>query len=199
MDKEKVLLLYSGGFDSTVLLLDLIKQDLDVHVMYLEFKQENLVGELNAMNFWVQKYTLTNILRSVPMFKGDGEYVHMRNLILASYGMAYAEKKGIQKVYMGLVANEGVTAYPDTTPMFEKLMSSMGEHLAGIDFIAPYVTMSKTELFAYASNMFPEEIDLILEKSFSCNFPVDYKPCGICGDCKHIEAYKKYKEENLEK
>jgi 7-cyano-7-deazaguanine synthase len=199
MDKEKVLLLYSGGFDSTVLLLDLLHNNYEVELMFFNYNQKNYMQEITCATHWAVKHGLKFHSLTIPMIMGDGEYVHMRNLIMASYAGALAEKRGIGKIFMGLVKNEGVTAYPDTTIVFEKLMSLTLEYLGGIGVHAPFVNFTKTDLFAFAHEYFPERMKEILDITFSCNHPLDGKPCGKCGDCLSIEAYKNYNAEDLQK
>lgn len=207
MEKQKVLLLFSGGYDSVILLHDLLDQGFDVHVMYIDYGQKVAPRELIHFDYWVAKHKLTFvdlILNSFDWTKSTitggkstgneskDEYVEMRNLIFLGYASSYAQAKGINAIYCAFVHGEH---YDDTNPLFVKAFDLLTSTTIGIEFRAPYVNMTKGDITSQMENHFPLDLNEVFEHSITCNTPKMegrkvVEPCGKCNGCKVISELK---------
>jgi 7-cyano-7-deazaguanine synthase len=204
MDKPKALLLFSGGFDSVVLLHEVLQLGYNPELLFVEYGQRNHEWELAHAEYWKEKYNLQlNILplnlswsNSALLTKGeisadevDNQYLEMRNLIFLSYALSYAEHNKIWDIFFGILGG----TYNDASPQFAKLFDSLAYNTTGIQVSAPFSLYSKDQVKDYAVNVLHLDMKEILEHTISCNVP-DPKtgePCGICLDCKVINEYKK--------
>jgi len=201
--KPKVLLLFSGGFDSTVLLHDLLKQGKDVHLLFVNYGQKPLREEMNFFTYWVDKYNLNYTTLEIPPIKWsnstmfqhgnhnkaiDDDYIEMRNPIFLSYASSLAESLGIPTIASALLWN----SFKDTTPYFAKSFDAMLFNTGEMDLYSPYMYFKKkTEFGEYAIELLGEHVvNEILEHTISCNVPVDGKVCGECHECKSIAEIK---------
>ena len=202
MEKEKVVALCSGGFDSIVMLNDLARNlRYDVHVLFFNYGQKNAREEQYWVEYWVEKLGLNPIqclaLTLPPMtwcstsMTGcsevkdyeslEAQYVPMRNMIFASYALSYAESVGAREIFTALL---GGGTYPDTTTDFVYHLNEIAEAV-GIEFTAPFISHDKMYLYSRAVSY--DMLSRGERKFFSCNTPIDGKPCGRCADCKIIE------------
>jgi 7-cyano-7-deazaguanine synthase len=201
-EKPKALLLFSGGYDSVILLHELVDAGMNVHVMYVDYGQTVAQTEIKHFDYWVEKFDLQKnaellTLPSIEWSKstmlggestGDelkDEYVEMRNLIFLGYATSYAQAKGIKGIYAGFIHGE---YYDDTNPLFVKAFDTLITATAGIEFNAPYVELTKGDI----TEMNTDIIDLeeVLAHSITCNTPIDNEPCGKCAGCKVIDEIK---------
>lgn len=203
MKKEKIVALCSGGFDSIVMLNDLARNPkYDVHVLFFNYGQKNACKEMYWVEYWIDRLKLNPIqcigLSLPPLtwcntsMTGDGvvtdyssieaQYVPMRNMIFASYALSYAESVGAGEIFMALL---GGGTYPDTTTDFVYYLNGISEAV-GIKFTAPFISHDK--MFLYTRAMQYDIVTFEGDKLFfSCNTPIEGKPCGKCADCKIIE------------
>lgn len=198
----KKLLLFSGGFDSTILLLDNMRHGDDVTVMYVDYGQAVADAEISHMLYWVAKFNLPYEILRLPKLawskstmlgeKGTGnewddEYVEMRNLIFLSYAISYAEAKEINQIEVGFI---NVPAhYPDTSPIFVDLMDMVGRHSNGVRVQAPIDHMTKENLFEYAKTA-GYDLREVFDHTITCNTLVNREPCGECTGCKEIKKFE---------
>jgi 7-cyano-7-deazaguanine synthase len=201
MGKPKALILFSGGFDSVVLLHDLLKQGYYPILLFISYGQKPLEQELNHARYWSKKYNLFMKLLTIQPFSWsksamfehgeeyvdevDNDYIELRNLVFFSYAASMAESLKIKTIASAILFNN----FPDTNPTFCKGFDSMLYSISGIELYTPYQMMDKEGLgdFAKESGFNLREI---LDNSISCNVPVGSKPCGECKECKEISKIK---------
>ena len=208
--KPKVLLLFSGGFDSTVLLQELHHEGYDVNLLFMDYGQKGFDIEYKHFCYWRDKYDLVSFVRKVPAFeispshsmKGNfeneytdsTEYVELRNLVFFSIASSLAQSLNIGTIATALIWGSD---FPDTKPEFVKSFDAMLYSLSGITLYAPYMFMTKMEL---ADSFFEElygDIYSVVYNSITCNVPEGGKPCGKCGGCEEIEEIKEKYEKYL--
>lgn len=204
MTKHKVLLLFSGGFDSTTLLLENIKDGNDVTVMYFDYGQGVADLELDYFHYWVNRFNLKNEVLILPKIawsqsvmlggesSGDShkdEYIEMRNLIFVSYAISYAEAKGINEIQCGFI---GDATYPDANPLFIDMMNLVSLQTINASLTAPYGFMEKEEVFEVCKEVC-EELGIdpkeVLDNMITCNVPVDNSPCWECNSCLKVKSF----------
>ena len=195
---EKIVVLNSGGFDSTTLLAELASYGkYEIHSLYFDYGQLNSLYDSKCAKDNSDKLGVFHHEVMLPRFswtkncfytesvnEHDTQYLEMRNVIFISYALSLAESIGAKAIYMAILANG---EYPDTKPDFLAKMKSLCETL-GISFETPYSCTSKEGLFYIASKL---GVGTKLSY-FSCDTPTPIlgKPCGKCSDCLSLKDYE---------
>jgi 7-cyano-7-deazaguanine synthase len=209
MNKEKAVVILSGGMDSTTLLYDVVKQGFDVSVLSFNYGQRH-VKELDCAKKTCQKLNLQHkildlsILNEVapssltrenwdvPEGKYDDEnmkqtVVPNRNMVMLSLATSYAI--GIKAKHLFYGAHAGDHAiYSDCRPEF---VESIGKTISlcddfKIDFKAPYLFMDKGDIAIRG-----KELSVPYEDTWTCYKGLE-KACGVCGSCsERLEAFAK--------
>lgn len=219
MSDFDVILLYSGGVDSTVLLHSLIKKQ-NVRVMALSFKYgqrnniENWCAKLQASNLKCG-FKLVDLTTAFDEFKsalcgtkeampetvevlGDAQpivYVPYRNMIFLAYALGFAESTNVPKIYYGAQLNDNYQFF-DTTPQFVSyinLIASLNRKFSTV-IEAPFATKPKKEIIKEGL-----ELGIDFANIISCYNPsingYGIKSCGICPSC--TQRLKAFKELNV--
>lgn len=189
---SKILSLCSGGFDS-VLMLNVVRMnnpDAEIHTLFFDYGQKTCSQERACAKKVSEK--LSCVFHEVklpkfewtagdfysPEYSGEGEYLEMRNLVFISYALSLCESFGFESLYMATLKSLG---YYDTSEDFLSKIKGIARD-KGISLETPFSTVSKDEL-CYVAFM----CSLKRDDFFSCDNPVDGKPCGKCPDCLAIE------------
>ena len=199
---KKICVLASGGFDSSVLLADLLERGCEVYPFYV---RSGFYWE-KAELYWLKRFlkALSNrrlkplTIAEVPMRwimgghwslsgKGapssraawDSVYLPGRNLLLLSQAGVYAATHGIPTVALGVLRGN---PFADSRPKFLKDMeSAINDALRSrLKVVAPYTKLGKTQVGRLAARLgkrFP------LELTFSCLRPRGLAACGKCSKC----------------
>lgn len=180
---EKKVLLFSGGFDST-LQEWLIKPDV---LLYVDMKTSYSEVEIEFLKTLPRYYTDRLIIKECPLgeYERDNKYLPYRNLILGTIAMEYG-----QHVYFGF--NEADNA-PDKDDLFIKKMTSLFRHLnincvvdmgwknKKFSFNAPFKHMTKTALVA---ECIKNGMDYdVIRHIRSCYDGHSLVGCGVCRPC----------------
>lgn len=200
-DSGKVMVVYSGGLDSTVLLHKLAAQSRVAgaigflygqrHSKELEFAKENCrklnidfyLADISALAPMFGNNSLTDRDVEVP----EGKYyesnmkstvVPNRNMIMLSLAAARAIAVGAQAV--AYAAHSGDHAiYPDCRPEFTEAMERALAlcHYYPIGLERPFVGMTKADIVRLGADL---GVDFSL--TWSC-YKGGEKHCGKCGTC----------------
>ena len=185
---EKIVALCSGGFDS-VCLLNYIRDlfpDSEIKTVFFNYGQKSYLQEREASKKVSAKLGCTFIEITLPKFhwtsgdfysdgfSGDKEYLEMRNLVFISYGLSICESTNSSKLYMATLKSLG---YYDTSEEFLSKVRGIASD-KGISLETPFSGLSKYDLSSFAFKYSISEEDF-----FTCDNPVDGKPCGSCPDC----------------
>ena len=212
MEKQKVVVIYSGGMDSYTLLCDLYKQEmLEVHAVSFNYGQRHVkeldfakrvCTELEIPHRIVNMAEIghdllggssqTDITIDVPEGHYEDENMKLtvvpnRNMIMLSLAMGYAISINAQAVYFG--AHSGDHAiYPDCRLTFIDAMNEVGRtcDYKVINILAPFIHMDKGDIAIRGV-----ELGLDYSNAWTC-YNGREKPCGKCGACQErLEAMKK--------
>lgn len=210
--KPKVLVVSSGGMDSTVLIYDMIDQGTEVSTISFDYGQRHkkeldfaaaTATKLNLRHHVVDLSGLTSILAesgsalvaeetSVP----EGHYaednmrktvVPNRNMMMLSIAGAIAVSTGCEFIATGVHAGDHAV-YPDCRPRFIELVGdALVQGNAGFGdmrgVLAPYVRISKAEIARKGILL-----KVPFEETWSCYKGEKYH-CGRCGTCvERLEA-----------
>ena len=191
MELNKVVVLASGGLDSSVLLALYKNLGYEVYPLYIHYDNKYVFEEIEKLkevcklldipsdNIWTIDAHF-HYSRSSCVADGDNPYVEMRNLVFMSYAVSYAENIGAQTIAVGFI--KVPVGYPDTSKQFINDFNIMSYSAIGIEAKAPLMELDKTGVYKLG-----RKLGIGLKNTISCNTPKDGKPCGECDDCKDIK------------
>lgn len=198
-----ILALCSGGFDSIVMLhwLRELNPNKNILVLHFQYFQKNKKQEYEAtvkvcrkLNcdlkpIYLPKFEWTNNKFYHAEYSGLGEYLEMRNMVFLSYALSVCESYKIPSLYIATLKHHG-DYYYDTSDAFLDKIGDICRDL-NIEFQTPFSEYDKFDLMRAAKTYSITEQDF-----FTCDNPVNDKPCGKCDDCKALknlfEYIKKY-------
>lgn len=188
---SKIVVLNSGGFDSVVLAheVNFYNHDKEIHNLFFDYGQLNVKSERECSLKCAEKLGFIHKEINIPNFEwsdsvlsggnSESQYIPLRNLILISYALSYAESIGADEVYFAFINPEGAY-YKDTSPLFLQKLKELSMTF-GIKVYAPFIKSYKGGLLkalARKHGIYREEVH-------SCNYGDE--PCGKCGDCEALD------------
>lgn len=201
MQKNKVILLLSGGVDSTVLLAKLKKEGNDVLAVSFFYDQKHAIelecAKLNSKKYGVLEHkiisidlqlfadsALVNKEKNIETYKDDelpvgmeSSYVPFRNLIFLSQALSIAESQKIKEVFIGTNRDDSINFWDCEVDFISKL-NSISQN-KDIKISAPLINLSKTEVIQLA-----RKLEVNLKETISCYSPYNDKECGFCLSCR---------------
>lgn len=195
MQMRKIIVLFSGGIESTSLLAHYLLKGYLVYPLYVKFgydwekeelkcaKKVHLYMKKRFKNIMPLKVLKANA--RIKNIKKSNVEIPLRNLILCTCGAVYGSKKGIYAISLGSL---GSFPFKDNKyEYFKTLEKLISEGLNGeFKIELPFFGLHKDEVLKRYGKYIP------LELTISCLFPVNGKPCGSCEKCKEREeAIKK--------
>jgi 7-cyano-7-deazaguanine synthase len=177
--KKHVLVLASGGIDSTACIMFYKKMKFKVQALYIDYGQISSKNEIKSIRA-VSKYFKINlrIIKIKNDLKWSKGLVQGRNAVLYLTGlMNFKEFNGM--IASGIHAG---TPYYDCSKNFMHDIQRLfdGYSNGTIKAVAPFLTFSKKEIIEFCKN---EKIPL--ELTYSCEHGRK-QPCGNCDTCKDI-------------
>jgi 7-cyano-7-deazaguanine synthase len=199
---HQIVVVYSGGLDSTTLLYHLLAEGHGLKALSVDYGQRHLDQELGAARAITATLDIdhqTLDLRALVGFLGrnslsdrsvavpEGAYtedtmrmttVPNRNMILLSVAIAWAGSLRYHAVAFG--AHGGVyTPYPDCQPRFAEAMdqAALVCDWDPIRVLAPFVKWDKAGIVRRGA-----ELGVPFELTWSC-YNGGRKHCGRCGTC----------------
>lgn len=194
----KVLLIYSGGLDSTVLLYHLLARGHEVACLGFSYGQKH-TKELQfaraicqELGLFYDVVSLVNVFGVSSCLIGDGAIpeghyqddmmkltvVPNRNMTMLAIAGAKAITKGCRAIAYGAHAGDHAI-YPDCRPSFVTVMRDALRicHSSPLQLMVPFLYKDKTDIV--------REGDLLkvpFEKTWTCYKGGD-SHCGVCGSC----------------
>ena len=213
-DREAAVLV-SGGLDSAVLMVDLLRGYSRVHPIYVRFGLRWENGELGSLRAFLDEvrpirlglmpltvleepmaevygsHWANNGRAEVPGAETDDDAVYLpgRNVLLTAKAAVWCRLRGVETLALGTLA---ANPFPDSTPgFFHDLEAVLNRALGGrLKIIRPYERMAKTEVLRRGEG-------LPLHLTLSCLDPsAQGLPCGACNKCE--ERRKSFELEGIE-
>jgi 7-cyano-7-deazaguanine synthase len=193
-----VAVLVSGGVDSAVLCVDLLREFDRVFPLYVRFGLRWEPVELAHLQSFLGAVARPGLGplevldepvaalygahwstggAAVPGTETPDEAVYLpgRNLLLAAKAAVWCRLRGVESLALGtLKANP----FPDSTDEFFRAMESAANRALGgrLSILRPYSGLSKRDVVLRGAG-------LPLERTFSCLSPVAGRHCGRCNKC----------------
>lgn len=201
MKNKQVILLLSGGIDSTTLLAKLKKEDYEVVAISFSYGQKHEIelayAKKNAEKYNVKDHRIIKIENSlfnssalvnpeiqISRYKNEtipegkvNTYVPFRNLLFTSTALSLAETLDIKEIYLAFNQDDSRNFW-DCTPYFLDKINSICSIDSEITIKAPFIELTKIEVIELA-----KELHVNLENTISCYQPSDGSECGECLSC----------------
>jgi 7-cyano-7-deazaguanine synthase len=206
----RLVVIYSGGLDSTVLLYHLRDEGHEVRALSVDYGQrhrreldaariiaaqlgiEHRVADLTSLRPFLDGLALTE--EAVEVASGPYSEASMksttvpnRNMLLLAVGLVWAAREGLDGVAYAGHAGVDVT-YPDCTPAFAEAMTRAALQCdwRPLECLAPFIRWTKTDIVRRGA-----DLGVPFALSWSCYRGGD-QHCGRCGTChERREAFRR--------
>jgi len=188
-----VVVLFSGGLDSTVLLYHALAEERLHSAVWFRYAHPAAGPEQRATaeilrHLWKQGTEVKRVELTPPLFGSDamsigaGEagprVVAGRNQVMLSLGVNYAAAAGADEVWFG-ASRDDRADYPDCRPEFVEAMDRLAQAW-DIRVRAPMIEWTRAQVQARA-----RALGVPLGLVWSCYEPLPGgKPCGTCNSCR---------------
>ena len=221
LSKDKAVVVFSGGQDSTTCLFWAKKHFNEVYALSFRYGQKHeqevelakkiaakagvefAVMDLDFINFLSPDCSLTHsdiqIDKEKPATTPPNTFVPGRNLFFLSIAAVYARNKGAMNIVTG-VSQTDFSGYPDCRDSFIRSLNvslnlSMDEQFV---IHTPLMWLDKSETWALADDL--GVFDLVLKETMTCYNGIPGDGCGECPACKlrrrGLETYLKLKSKS---
>lgn len=188
MSNENVMVLLSGGMDSTVCAAMALTQKRLRAVAWFNYGQPFAANEGGMSRRWALNHSIEWVgamlphNMGLPMKIGVGQagprIVPARNTILVSCAASYAVTLQTPVIWYGANADDQAD-YADCRQAWIDAMSEVLHLTAGIRLEAPLIHMHKADIVAKGN-----ELGVDWEGTWSCYQPRGgIEPCGTCNAC----------------
>jgi 7-cyano-7-deazaguanine synthase len=203
----KVVVIISGGMDSTTLLYDVASQGHSIYALSFDYKQrhsqelehakyhcgrlciDHKVLPLDVLN----EVAASCLTRATPVPEGNYDEASMkatvvpnRNMVMLALATAYAITLKAEAVYYGAHSGDH-TIYPDCRPEFIKSMDNTMKlcDWNRIELRVPYMRMTKSDILRIG-----KELKVDYSHTWTC-YKGELTSCGKCGSCRErLEAFE---------
>lgn len=198
---QSAAVLCSGGLDSAVMCVDLLREFDQVHPIYVRFGLRWEETELRCLRAYLaeaganraglkaltvldepaadiygQHWSLADG-PAVPGAEADNaaDYLPGRNVLLSAKAAVWCRMRRVEALCFGTLA---ANPHPDSTAeFFRGLEAVLNTALEGdLRILRPFAALSKAEVIRRGAG-------LPLHLTFSCVDPVGGRPCGVCIKC----------------
>lgn len=214
IDKNKVLVVFSGGQDSTTCLFWAKRNFSEVHALSFIYGQKHVkevelarsiaeeagvqwdVMDVSFISGLSTGCSLTDTSITMDQERPEGgvpnTFVPGRNMFFLSIAAVYAREHGISHIVTG-VSQTDFSGYPDCRDAFIKSLNVTLNLAMDEQFVihTPLMWIDKCETWALADEL--GVLDLVREKTLTCYNGVQGDGCGHCPACKlRREGLEKY-------
>ncbi|SAK49073.1 7-cyano-7-deazaguanine synthase [Caballeronia pedi] len=204
---KKVLLLASGGLDSTTVGYQLASSGIAVVPIFFDYGQHCVEMEWNRVNEVLpsdmirpERFNISDIfkgshsrlIREADLWteevKDDDLYIPYRTMLFFAAAAARAQTVGILDVYTGFI-NSNHAKEIDCTAAFMNDLDGLTSNIGPVRFHSPFRYSSKADVARAAV-----ELGVPLGRTYSCQAASQF-PCGACPNC--VERLKALREAKL--
>lgn len=208
MTRDKALVVFSGGQDSTTCLFWALRKFREVHTVTFAYGQKHSIeteaarkiAEKAGVDFHladmgriasVGKNSLTDSTIAMDSEKPEGgvpnTFVPGRNLFFLAFAAVYAREMGIFDLVTG-VSQTDFSGYPDCRDSFIKSMNVTLNLAMDEQFVihTPLMWLDKAGTWALADRL--GVLDLVRNETVTCYNGVPGEGCGHCPSCRLRKA-----------
>ncbi|WP_113674340.1 7-cyano-7-deazaguanine synthase QueC [Vallitalea guaymasensis] len=218
MNKEKAVVVFSGGQDSTTCLFWAKKKFKEIIAVSFDYNQKHIL-ELECAKDICKKYEiehhtldlgLLNQLAPNSLTRTDIEvdkespdegvpnsFVDGRNMLFLTFVAVFAKQRGISNIVTG-VSESDFSGYPDCRDVFIKSINVTLNLAMDYQFeiYTPLMWINKAQTWKMAYDL--GVLDVIKEETLTCYNGIKGNGCGDCPACKlrkngYLEFKKLYK------
>jgi len=218
IDKDRCVLVFSGGQDSSTLLFWAKKKFKEVIALSFNYGQKHDL-ELQCAKDICKKYDVEHHILDMGLLsqlapnaltrtdiKVDKEapegglpntFVDGRNMIFLTFASIFAKQRNINHVITG-VSQSDFSGYPDCRDIFIKSISTTLSLAMDYQFVidTPLMWLDKAETWKMADDL--GVLDIIKNETLTCYNGIIGNGCGECPSCKlrkngYVEFKKKFK------
>lgn len=178
---RNVLVLLSGGIDSSALLDFYIRKNFTVSALFVDYGQMSSAKEYNAAK-QISSYYETELrcieVQGLPSW-GYGCITGRNGMLLQVALMVLKNQPG--SIAIGIHSG---TEYADCTKLFTRKMQAIFDlYTSGQTSIGvPFIDFNKMEIWQYCKTY-----QVPVEMTYSCETGLN-QPCGICSSCRDLEV-----------
>jgi len=204
---KRVILLSSGGLDSTTVAYSLVKKGINVFPIFFDYGQHCVEMEWKRLNEVLpdevhqpERFNISEIfdgsrsrlIREANLWNDnvtdDDLYIPYRTMLFFAAAAARAQTMEITDVYTGFI-NSNHAKEIDCTADFMNKLDGLVENIGPVRFTSPYRYFSKTEVAHEAVRL-----GVPIGRTYSCQAASEF-PCGACPNC--VERLRALEEANL--
>lgn len=204
---KKVLLLASGGLDSTTVAYQLAAEGIEVVPIFFNYGQHCVEIEWSRVNEVLpsemqrpERFDISDIFRGSQSrlireadlwtedIKDDDLYIPYRTMLFFAAAAARAQIVGILNVYTGFI-NSNHAKEIDCTAAFMNNLDELTSTIGPVRFHSPFRYSSKADVARAAA-----ELGVPIGRTYSCQASAQF-PCGACPNC--VERLSALKEAKL--
>ncbi|EJE7235054.1 7-cyano-7-deazaguanine synthase QueC [Clostridium sporogenes] len=218
MNKEKAIVVFSGGQDSTTCLFWAKKKYKEVVAVSFDYNQKHKL-ELECAKDICEKYNIEhkildlNLLnqlapnsltrqditvdKSAPKEGVPNSFVDGRNLLFLSFVAVFAKQRGINTIITG-VSQSDFSGYPDCRDVFIKSLNVTLNLAMDYEFeiLTPLMWINKAETWKMAYDL--GVLDIVKAETLTCYNGIKADGCGECPACKlRKKGYLEFEKEYL--
>lgn len=214
MGNKQVILLLSGGIDSTTLLAKLSNENYEVVAVSFHYGQKHEIelnyAKKNAEKYGVKKHHIIELDKSlfnssalvnreigIETYENselpEGQvnaYVPFRNLLFISTALSLAETMKINEVYLAFNNDDNANFWDCRTDFVEKI-NAIATSNTLIQIKTPFINLSKTEVVKLA-----RQLNVDLKDTITCYQPNEATECGVCLSC--LTKLKALENDNMD-
>ncbi|TXH72880.1 7-cyano-7-deazaguanine synthase [Thiobacillus sp.] len=200
---RNVLLLASGGLDSTTVGYQLASEGVCVVPIFFDYGQHCVEVEWNRVNEVLpadmnrpERYDISDIFRGSQSrlireadlwneeIKDEDLYIPYRTMLFFAAAAARAQTVGILDVFTGFI-NSNHAKEIDCTAAFMNSLDGLTSSIGPVRFHSPFRYSSKADVVHAAV-----ELGVPIGRTYSCQASGQF-PCGACPNCvERLEALK---------
>ena len=216
MNKEKAVVVFSGGHDSTTCLFGAKKRYKEVIAVSFDYGQkhslelecakdickkydvEHHIMDLNLLN-QLAPNSLTRVDIKVDKKKEENKlpnsFVDGRNMLFLTFVAVFAKQRGINTIITG-VSQSDFSGYPDCRDVFIKSLNVTLNLAMDYQFevLTPLMWIDKAETWKLADDL--GVLDIVKNETLTCYNGIKGNGCGECPACTlRKNGYLKFKEQ----
>ncbi len=217
MKKEKAMVVFSGGQDSTTCLFWAMKNFEEVVAVSFDYNQRHIlelecakdICKKHNIEHHIMDLSLLNQLAPNSLTRADIEvdkdtpkegtpnsFVDGRNLLFLSFVAVFAKQRGIKHIITG-VSQSDFSGYPDCRDSFIKSLNVTLNLAMDYEFVihTPIMWIDKEETWKLAYDL--GVLDIIKNETLTCYNGIIGNGCGDCPACKlRKRGYVDFKKNN---